>query len=536
MGLSASKQPPAKLSIWLKVLLIALVVVLNGYAIIAMYANGEFAFALLTLVIVASGVYVFTSKKTYAHRYIFPGIAGMVVFIIFPLVYTIGISFTNYSATNLLTFNQVLQQFESKTYTDDSGAFKFGLYQRGEDFEIIVEQGELLYSTGPIELDSQSAVSIAHELSVLNAKPSEKPLAIKAVIQNKDALDKLILVTPNEQELVRKGLREFAGIKPLFTPLLQDGQSSYSLPNGETITSEFAKLNVKDGRILIPNMETGYFQYLDDQGELTGRGLKPGFTVGVGWEHFKRVLTDEGIKQPFVQIFVWTVIFATCAVVFTLAIGMLLACLVQWEELKGRAIYRVLLILPYAVPAFISILVFKGLFNQNFGEINMILGNLFGISPAWFTDPVLAKSMILIVNTWLGYPYMMILCMGMLKSIPDDLYEASAMDGAGPITNFFNITVPLLMKPLAPLLIASFAFNFNNFVLIDLLTGGLPDIIGASTPAGETDLLVSYTYRIAFQGDGGNNYGLASAIATLIFLVVGALALLNLRIMKKNAN
>ena len=105
------------------------------------------------------------------------------------------------------------------------------------------------------------------------------------------------------------------------------------------------------------------------------------------------------------------------------------------------------------------------------------------------------------------------------------------MDGAGFIRNFFSITAPLLMKPLAPLLIASFAFNFNNFVLIQLLTNGRPDIIGATTPAGTTDLLVTYTYRIAFEGSG-QDYGLASAIATLIFLMVGALALVNLKLMR----
>jgi maltose/maltodextrin transport system permease protein len=219
-------------------------------------------------------------------------------------------------------------------------------------------------------------------------------------------------------------------------------------------------------------------------------------------------------------------------VAFTLAIGMVLACLVQWELLKGRAFYRVMLILPYAIPAFISILVFKGLFNQNFGEINMFLKAAFGIQPDWFTSPFLAKVMILIVNTWLGYPYMMILCMGLLKAIPEDLYEASAMDGAGPVQNFFKITGPLLMKPLTPLLVASFAFNFNNFVLIQLLTNGAPDIIGASTPAGTTDLLVSYTYRIAFEGGGGRDYGLAGAIATAIFLIVGILALINLKLSK----
>ena len=99
---------------------------------------------------------------------------------------------------------------------------------------------------------------------------------------------------------------------------------------------------------------------------------------------------------------------------------------------------------------------------------------------------------------------MMILCMGLLKAIPDDLYEASAMDGAGPFQNFFKITLPLLIKPLTPLMIASFAFNFNNFVLIQLLTNGGPDRLGTTTPAGYTDLLVNYTYRIAFEGGGGS--------------------------------
>jgi len=133
----------------------------------------------------------------------------------------------------------------------------------------------------------------------------------------------------------------------------------------------------------------------------------------------------------------------------------------------------------------------------------------------------------------------MILCMGLLKSIPDDLYEASAMDGSGPVQNFMNITLPLLMKPLTPLLIASFAFNFNNFVLIMLLTNGGPDFLpedGVVTTAGSTDLLVSYTYRLAFEGGaGGNDYGLASAIATTIFILVGALSIVNLKISKMGA-
>ena len=130
-------------------------------------------------------------------------------------------------------------------------------------------------------------------------------------------------------------------------------------------------------------------------GTFIGNTISPGFVVEIGTANFERVWKDEGIKEPFISIFIWTVVFSICTVAFTLAIGLILANIVQWEELKGRAVYRVLLILPYAVPAFISILIFKGLFNQSFGEINMVLESIFGLKPNWFSDPILAKTMVL---------------------------------------------------------------------------------------------------------------------------------------------
>ena len=168
------------------------------------------------------------------------------------------------------------------------------------------------------------------------------------------------------------------------------------------------------------------------------------------------------------------------------------------------------------------------------GEINMVLSSLFNLKEAinWTGDPWLAKSMLLLVNTWLGYPYMMVLCMGLIKAIPADLYEASAIAGAGPLTNFFKITVPLIVKPITPLLVASFAFNFNNFVLVQLLTAGRPDFLNAETNAGQTDILVSYTYKLAFEG--GQQYGLAAAISTVIFILVVVMSLFNMRLAKIN--
>jgi len=128
------------------------------------------------------------------------------------------------------------------------------------------------------------------------------------------------------------------------------------------------------------------------------------------------------------RIFIWTVVFASHSILFTFAVGLTLAVILQWEHLRFGSLYRILLILPNAVPAFISILVFRGLFNQNFGEINLILNALFGITPSWFTDGSLARVMLLTVNTWLGYPYMMLLAMGFLQSVPHDHKKAAALE------------------------------------------------------------------------------------------------------------
>ncbi|WP_409422428.1 maltose ABC transporter permease MalF [Pseudaeromonas sp. ZJS20] len=522
---------------WIKWLVAALIALLNGYAIIMMYAGGEIAFALLDLIVVSVGLYVFMSKRMYAHRYIFPGVAGMVVFIIFPLAYTISIAFTNYSGANLLSLENARAYHLKKTYKVQGGEYDFTLLERDDKrFQLMLVQDDLHFISGPVQLWTNNElkaggrqVAPTNQISMvpMDAEPVAKPASIRSIVDRKVYLSSLSLVLPDGSQLTMTGLRKFAAQKPMFKPV-----AGFTLKSGEFMDKPDMLLNNQTGQIMMPNQETGYYQYINDQGDFVGEGLAPGFVVNVGWKNFMRILTDPGIQGPFIQIFIWTVIFAACSVAFTLAIGMVLACLAQWESLAGRGFYRVMLILPYAVPAFISILVFKGLFNQNFGEINMFLSMLGFDKPEWYTSPFLAKTMILIVNTWLGYPYMMILCLGLLKAIPEDLYEASAMDGAGPVQNFFKITVPLLMKPLTPLLIASFAFNFNNFVLIQLLTNGSPDIIGATTPAGTTDLLVSYTYRIAFQGSGGQDYGLAGAIATAIFLIVGALALLNMKLSK----
>ncbi len=514
-ALASSASPLSSQKVFIKWALLATVGIVNGYASILMYSRGEIAFALLTLILTALALYIFGSKKTYAHRYIYPGVAGMILFILFPLAYTIGLAFTNYSAKNQLSFERAQAVLLDQTFQSGE-SYPFTLYKTDNGHRLAIKKDNSLLATQEFDL---ATVSGDLDLMPVQSVSGDKE-SIKTIIQNKASLGTVDLHLPSDGNISKSirmsNLRKFAAVAPLYT-LQEDGEALYNNETNET---------------LLPNHEVGFYQAVDENGQFIGSTVSPGFIVTIGGGNFERVWKDEGIKEPFIGIFIWTIVFSALSVALTVLIGLVLASVVQWEELKGRAIYRVLLILPYAVPAFISILIFRGLFNQSFGEVNMMLEALFGISPTWFSDPFLAKLMIIIVNTWLGFPYMMILCMGLLKAIPDDLYEASAIDGANFIDNFRRITMPLMIKPLTPLLIASFAFNFNNFVLIQLLTQGGPNRIGTSEPAGYTDLLVNYTFRIAFEGSGGQDFGLASAIATLIFLLVGALALLNLRVTK----
>ncbi|KYK75063.1 maltose ABC transporter permease MalF [Aggregatibacter actinomycetemcomitans] len=503
---ATSKSP------WLKYLLAGVVLLIDLYLVVLMYSQGEYLFAILTLVILTSGVYIFSSKKVYAWRYVYPGLTGMAIFILFPLVATIAIAFTNYSGTNQLSFERAVAVLGEQRYFA-SDKYDFKLYPQQDNSYILALRNNNTgqdFASVPIKL-ADNEITVTEQ-----AAPQGEAAPLKVITQNRSALQAMRVTLPSGNELTMSSLRQFSEQKPRYTF------------NRETNTLT----NNENGKIYKANNDIGFFQAVNETGEWLNETLEPGYTVSVGWLNFVKIFTDEGIQKPFIQIFIWTVIFSLLTVVFTVILGMVLACVVQWEALKGKGVYRLLLILPYAVPSFISILIFKGLFNQSFGEINVILNQLFGISPEWFNDPFLAKTMILIVNTWLGYPYMMILCMGLLKAIPSDLYEASAMDGASTWQNFSKITFPLLLKPLTPLMIASFAFNFNNFVLIQLLTNGRPDMIGTTTPAGYTDLLVSYTYRIAFEGSGTQDFGLAAAIATIIFLLVGGLALLNIKATK----
>jgi maltose/maltodextrin transport system permease protein len=489
------------------------------WLVFAIYTAGQPVLAVAALLLLGAGLYVYTSSAAISWRYLFPGVTGMLLFVAFPLVYTTWIGFTNYSSAHLLSQARVKAYLLEQTVPDEEHALEFTLHPDAGGLRVVLApfpaaSGAAVdttrYVSAPLKLKGDKAQTAA-----MNVLPEGQALApalpVRETLEHRDALRTLRLALPDHRVLDYTGVHEFGPSAAVWRADADD-----------------ALTRLDDHKTYRPNTADGFYQ-ADD-----GDRLQPGFKVTVGWANYTRMLADKEFRAPFLSIFLWTVGFAALTVLFSLAIGCALAVLLNWEALRFRTLYRTLLFLPYAVPGFISILVFKGLFNQNFGEINGILDAVFGIKPAWFADPNLARAMLLIVNTWLGYPYFLVLCTGLLKAIPVDLYEASAIAGASPLTNFFKITAPLIVKPLSPLLISAFAYNFNNFVVISLLTNGRPDFLNTKIPAGTTDLLVSYTYRIAFL-DSGQNFGLAAAISTLIFILVALLSYANLRVAARNA-
>lgn len=245
----------------------------------------------------------------------------------------------------------------------------------------------------------------------------------------------------------------------------------------------------------------------------------------VGIQNFIDIFTLPIWRTTFFSVLGWTVAWTFIATTLQVALGMFLAILVNQPDLKGKAIIRTIFILPWAVPAFVSILVFAGMFNESFGAINLQVLHLFGISPKpWMTDPFWTKTALIMIQTWLGFPFIFSMTTGVLQSIPADLYEAATIDGATVFQKFRKITLPLVLYAIAPVLITQYTFNFNNFNLIYLFNGGGPAVEGQN--AGGTDILISWIYSLTMTS---SQYGKAAAITMLLSIFVITVALWQFR-------
>jgi arabinogalactan oligomer/maltooligosaccharide transport system permease protein len=251
----------------------------------------------------------------------------------------------------------------------------------------------------------------------------------------------------------------------------------------------------------------------------------------VGLGNFREIFASA--SRALVPLFGWNVMFAVATVALNTAVGVLLAVVLNNPALRFKGFYRTLLIIPWALPNIITIQVWKGFLNQNFGAVNRLL-MLLDITPEpinWLLgNEWSARAAVLLVNLWLGYPFIMVATLGALSAIPRELYEAARIDGANAWRSFRDVTAPLLRSALVPITLTSFAFNFNNFNIIFLLTDGGPPVSWGTATARGTDILISWAYNTAFKNQGGYAYGMASAISLLIFFVTLAISLVNFRV------
>ncbi|MGT2932769.1 carbohydrate ABC transporter permease [Streptococcus catagoni] len=253
----------------------------------------------------------------------------------------------------------------------------------------------------------------------------------------------------------------------------------------------------------------------------------------VGFKNFLNILELSTFKAAFTSVLSWTIIWTLAATSLQIVIGIATAVISNQSFIKGKRLFGVIFLLPWAVPAFISIMSFGNFFNDSIGAMNVqVLPFIekflpfvdFGIIP-WKTDPFWTKVAVIMIQGWLGFPYIYILVSGILQSIPSDLYEAATVDGATVLQKFRHITMPMIFAVAAPTLISQYTFNFNNFSIIYLFNNGGPGTVGGG--AGTTDILISWIYKLTTQTSP--QFSMASAVTLIISVIVISVSLITFK-------
>ncbi|MBU6347095.1 MAG: ABC transporter permease subunit [Actinomycetales bacterium] len=458
------------------------------------------AWLILTTVIINI---VYFAKRTKASRWLLPGTILLVIFQIYPVLFTAVAAFSNYSTEHFLSREEAIRGVVASQVQQVDGSPEYNvraIYQ-GKELALLVanpQTSEVFLGT------SDSYTKVSNPKFDADGQPVP-PASWKAYSDEQLGSDKLLTELTN-----------------FSTPI---GKNTYikgdTYPIGYEYFSTVKYDAVKDKLI---DTQTGYV-YKEVEGafvDQSGTSLTPGWRVNVGFKNFHSVISDPVVRGPFLRVLSWTFLYAVLTVLTTFVLGLTLALILNHPGVRGRKFVRSSLIIPYAMPGFLSLLIWAGFLNDDFGVIN----NLFHINIPWLTDVFWAKVSTILVNLWLGFPYMFLICTGAIQSIPAELSEAASVDGAKPRQILTKIKMPLLLVTVSPLLIGSFAYNFNNFGGIYLLTGGGPPV-DDSEIAGATDILISYTYKLAIESGHGNDYGLACAISILIFFIVAGISALS---------
>ncbi|MFG3439566.1 ABC transporter permease subunit [Nonomuraea sp. NPDC047897] len=475
------------------------------YAVPPLVAAGSWVSLALVGVVSAVICYLYLTRRFIPAKYLIPGTVFLIAFQVFPVLYTVSTAFTNFGDGHRGDKQAAVTAIETGSVRQAPGSPEYTLTAALRDGNLVF----LLVDPATKQVQAGTGQGLA---PVTGAQVGITGKVVRAP-------GFTVLTAPESAARARE-------IEALSVPtpggLIKANGLSRAVEGRAALTYDAACDCVKgEGDTWTADETQGYFV------NARGEHLAQGWQVNVGLDNFTRVLTNPTISGYFFGVFAWNLAFAVGSVVTTFALGMAVALALHHPRMRGTKVYRIVLILPYAMPAFAMLLVWRDMFNRDFGLINQ----LFGLDVDWMGDPVTARFAVILVNLWLGFPYMFLVTTGALQAIPRELTEAASIDGATPWQGFGRVTMPLLLVALTPLLISSFAFNFNNFNAIALTSEGGP--FPAENPqVGATDLLITYTFRLAF-GAGGAQFGFAAAISVFIFAIVAVISTVAFRRTRK---
>jgi ABC-type sugar transport system permease subunit len=486
-----------------------------SWLVINMYADGYWQLASVIVFITLVVTVIWLRPSAYPLRWMSPGLSFMLLISVYPILYTVYISFTNFGTGHILSKVQTVEVLQQQRFLpEDAATYEYALYENGNGEYALLLQAEAgatpfaVIPGGTVELatavaaDSQvDSISLVGESTPYTLLPTNRLFAAITELQEVD-------FGSGDTTVRIQGTNEAAALEPRY----------------EYDESADTVFDRRDDILYQADDELGTF-IADD-----GTELLPGYTTGVGLLNFRRFVNNPAFRGPLLQIFIWTIVYAALSTVLSFSLGLLIA-IAFGRDLPGQKIIKSLLIVPFAIPGVISVLVWRGLFNPIQGPVAIFLTNIVGDTVNVFSSPIGVKIALVFVNLWLAYPYYVLINSGALQAIPRDMYEAADIDGASWWHQFRHLTLPLLLVGVGPLLIGSFMVNFNSFNLIFLFNDGGPPIVGTPTPAGHSDILISYVYRLAFGG-AGQDYGYATAITMVIFFLLMGMTLIQYRYMR----
>ena len=459
------------------------------------------AVTVLFLATLALDAVYLVRRWTLPLKFLVPGTVFLLAFQVIPVVYTINVAFTNYSTGHILSRSEAIANIQQNSLTESANgaSYSMTLMRDGNGKLVLALLDE---DTGRTFIGTKDGLRPIPRSDVTVAEGSITAARGFKPLQGSDfaGLDR-------ELSTYKVPVGGGKAIQPQGFDSALVLQPTYRYDRG---ANTFTRIS--DGKVFRDNKRGAYVS-------ANGEEIEPGWKAYIGLHNFGRILHSPLIRAPFLKVLLWTIVFATSVVFISFALGLLFAITLNKPGLRFQRTYRALLVIPYAVPAFLSLLVWQGLLNDDFGVVNRI----FHTSIPWLFNPSWARVSVIFVSVWLTVPYFFLVSLGALQSIPKELIEAARVDGGGVWQVFRRVTLPLLLVAVAPLMIASFAFNFNNFNNIYLLTQGGP-ALDNSPIAGATDILISYTYKIAFTAGKGQDYGLATAIGILIFFIVATIS------------